>query len=305
MKEKNRSVKTTRDYEAINQNGEANKTFKRVMFWFKSHLIISSIITIVIVLGIIVLPSVCRGFRSRNMISSEKHGQNDTDMICIFAYDDEEHGTFKLTYDRSGEKLKKFVLNHSEFMDNDDELKCNKYNTLPGISCSFDRATYPYTTIIEIMVDEIDEDSGLVLVEENLLDYLSYSKKEIKEAITRDNDDMFCFDVGEEKVRTAGYYVVKSGKYGYGSIRLYNSNRFSWISSIESDYGSGSFKRGNYKIDGNMLVFFDIETISGDGPLEYVKTDEEYRFEIVNGTTIRYDGYTYEWQFTSRFSKKQ
>ena len=98
------------------------------------------------------------------------------------------------------------------------------------------------------------------------------------------------------------YYVATNGKkefdyfnYRYGSIKFYSGNKFDWVTCLgATDYGTGAFFRGTYRIDGNKLILNVDKMQEMQGWVSYSET---LNYTIINENTIKLDnGYTYKWQ---------
>ena len=103
-------------------------------------------------------------------------------------------------------------------------------------------------------------------------------------------------------LKTSGYYVATNGKkefdyfnYRYGSIKFYSGNKFDWVTCLgATDYGTGAFFRGTYRIDGNKLILNVDKMQEMQGWVSYSET---LNYTIINENTIKLDnGYTYKWQ---------
>ncbi len=112
-------------------------------------------------------------------------------------------------------------------------------------------------------------------------------------------EEEFTLIIKNVALKTNGYYVATNGKkdfdYRYGSIKFYSGNQFDWVTCLgATDYGTGAFYRGTYRIDGNKLILNVNKMLDMQGWVSYSET---FNYTIINENAIKLDnGYTYKWQ---------
>lgn len=156
---------------------------KKILMWIKSHILIMiTMIISIIVLCILIFNNV----PEKEKFEDERY----ITMICSNEYEDGEKVKLEFIYDFVGKNLKKHVLNHMEKgLNEEDEWFCNRFDLLPGISCSFDNFDAPQQYTIEFNMNELNDESREIINEYgNYSDFLSLSMVETKKYLIEDGD---------------------------------------------------------------------------------------------------------------------
>ena len=146
------------------------------------------------------MDDVINNFNMKDVEEKDINNKYNT-LLCSNEYTDGEKVNLEFIYDKNGKKLKKHILNHTEIdLSEEDELSCNSFDLLSGITCSFDKTEEPYKYTIEFNIDDFDDESRKMINDYGNYDYLlSLSMNEAKKYLLEDENygGMICKIIDE------------------------------------------------------------------------------------------------------------
>lgn len=294
----------------------------RIVTWVKSHVLVSIIVGIVVVGGVVSVHIIINNtgteakieYKTNIELSDNLSFEINSELYLMSLIKKISNGeliTENYKVDTSKLGSQEVIIKY--FNEKQEEAE-HKFNidivdtTKPVIEFNKELSTTSGNKIdllkdVKITDNSNEEIKATVEGEYDFNKVGSYNLKYVAvDSSNNKTEEEFTLIIKNITLKTSGYYVATNGKkefdyfnYRYGSIKFYSGNKFDWVTCLgATDYGTGAFFRGTYRIDGNKLILNVDKMQEMQGWVSYSET---LNYTIINENTIKLDnGYTYKWQ---------
>ncbi len=294
----------------------------RIVTWVKSHVLVSIIVGIVVVGGVVAVHIIISNtgteakieYKTNIELSDNLSFEINSELYLMSLIKKISNGeliTENYKVDTSKLGSQEVIIKY--FNEKQEEAE-HKFNidivdtTKPVIEFNKELSTTSGNKIdllkdVKITDNSNEEIKATVEGEYDFNKVGSYNLKYVAvDSSNNKTEEEFTLIIKNITLKTSGYYVATNGKkefdyfnYRYGSIKFYSGNKFDWVTCLgATDYGTGAFFRGTYRIDGNKLILNVDKMQEMQGWVSYSET---LNYTIINENTIKLDnGYTYKWQ---------